>query len=334
MEIYDLTEAPLSRKNGIYGGLAGHKDGILIDGEEWLIKYPKNITYLEGTGGASYSTSPLSEFIGSHVFAILGFDVHRTILAERRNKIVVACKDFTDCENLLFEIRTVKNHANEQMSEEFEREFKETGDKHHIDLEELLMHLRYNPILSVIEDIEERFWEQAIIDVLINNNDRNNGNWGIIRNIRNAEVPDKLAPIFDNGGSFQTKSSEEKIQKQLSDEKQWKASAIGIVTAYSQDGHVYSASKFLDLVSQEAKLREALLRLGPRIKEGLPSVLEFIDSIPEVHTLRNGEIVTVCSEARKRLYKKQLVYRYEKLIVPAILTTASIESSRKILGLV
>ena len=39
-------------------------------------------------------------------------------------------------------------------------------------------------------------------DIFINNNDRNNGNWGILRN---KDGVDRLAPIFDNGGSFQTK---------------------------------------------------------------------------------------------------------------------------------
>ena len=41
MRIYDLTNCPYSNRNGSYGGAAGDKDGILIDGEEWIAKYPK-----------------------------------------------------------------------------------------------------------------------------------------------------------------------------------------------------------------------------------------------------------------------------------------------------
>ena len=92
--IRNVDECGYSFKNGSYDGAAGDKDGLIIDGANWLVKYPKNIGNLERTGGASYSTSPLSEYIGSHIFDILGFPVHETMLVERRLKIAVACKDF------------------------------------------------------------------------------------------------------------------------------------------------------------------------------------------------------------------------------------------------
>lgn len=56
--IVDLNHCGLSRKNGMYGGAAGNKDGIVYEGEHWLIKYPKNIKGLERTGEASYSKRP------------------------------------------------------------------------------------------------------------------------------------------------------------------------------------------------------------------------------------------------------------------------------------
>lgn len=82
-EVINLDDCCLSRKNGMYGGAAGSKEGIIYNGEYWMIKYPKNIAGLERTGDASYSTTPLSEYLGSHIYGILGFDVHNTILAER-----------------------------------------------------------------------------------------------------------------------------------------------------------------------------------------------------------------------------------------------------------
>ena len=52
--------------------------------------------------GLSYVTSPLSEYIGSQIYKILGYEVHETILVVcfdgKREKIVCACKDFiNDC---------------------------------------------------------------------------------------------------------------------------------------------------------------------------------------------------------------------------------------------
>ena len=40
INIYDLDEYPFSSKNGTYGGAAGSKDGLCINNEDWLIKYP------------------------------------------------------------------------------------------------------------------------------------------------------------------------------------------------------------------------------------------------------------------------------------------------------
>lgn len=35
----------------------------------------------------SYTTSPLSEFLGSRIYEILGYDVHKMILGFRNNKL-------------------------------------------------------------------------------------------------------------------------------------------------------------------------------------------------------------------------------------------------------
>ena len=40
MEIFDFSNAEYSNRNGSYGGAAGDKDGIVINGEPWIAKYP------------------------------------------------------------------------------------------------------------------------------------------------------------------------------------------------------------------------------------------------------------------------------------------------------
>ena len=48
MEILDLSNAEYSNRNGSYGGAAGDKDGIIINGEPWIAKYPNKIwRYIE-----------------------------------------------------------------------------------------------------------------------------------------------------------------------------------------------------------------------------------------------------------------------------------------------
>ena len=87
INIYDLDEYSFSSKNGTYGGAAGSKDGLCINNEDWLIKYPKSLSQMEGLN-ASYSTAPLSEYLGSHIYKILGFDVHETIFLNDPPKMV------------------------------------------------------------------------------------------------------------------------------------------------------------------------------------------------------------------------------------------------------
>lgn len=55
-----------------YGGHGGSKRGIIIDNEKWFLKYPKS-TKSMGVQGMSYSTTPLSEYIGSHIYKMLGW---------------------------------------------------------------------------------------------------------------------------------------------------------------------------------------------------------------------------------------------------------------------
>lgn len=108
IDIIDFDACQTNERNGTYGGQAGSKEGITYNGDYWMIIYPKSTKGMR-TDKISYTTSPLSEFIGSHIYDILGFDVHETFLGKRNGKIVVACKDFCEREGSLRKIRALKN---------------------------------------------------------------------------------------------------------------------------------------------------------------------------------------------------------------------------------
>lgn len=62
----DTSLYPLSNRDGTYGGNAGDKDGILINNEYWILKYPKSTKSMNiDQENIKYTTSPLSEYIGS-----------------------------------------------------------------------------------------------------------------------------------------------------------------------------------------------------------------------------------------------------------------------------
>lgn len=316
IEIYDLDNCKPSIKNGLYGGAAGSKDGVVIFGKNWMVKYPKSTRSMDGVD-ISYTNSPVCEYLGSHVYKTLGYKTHETALGIRHGKLVVACKDFTDEKTVLAEIRTIKNHANEILSEKLGIDMESTGETHHVDLESLMLHIRNNPILTAIPGVEERFFEQAIIDIYINNSDRNNGNWGILRH--SDGTPDTIAPIYDNGGSFQDKLSNEKASRILKDRLQTQKYACGTQTAYAdKDGRVYSASRFLALKSDYPKLNDALARVVPLIRQHQEQVEQLIDSLPDAARDKKGNIYEVCGPYIKELYKLQLNARLEYLLKPEL----------------
>lgn len=63
----------------------------------------------------SYITSPSSEFIGSQIYEILELPVHSTQLGVYENKAVVACKDFLQLGDRLYEFGELKNIYSEEL---------------------------------------------------------------------------------------------------------------------------------------------------------------------------------------------------------------------------
>lgn len=302
--IRNIDDAEYSRKNGMYGGASGLKDGVIIDGEDWLVKYPKNTAGLKRCEDMQYTTDPVSEYIGSHVYELLGYPVHETMLVERRKKIAVACKDFVDdlAGEKLLEIRTIKNAANEKLMEVLDKSFSSTGSSHIVDIDEILLHLKYNSILVNVEGATERFFDMAVVDAFINNSDRNNGNWGIIRD-RNGK--DRLAPIYDNGGAFNGKTPDSRLKRMLDRENGIKDNIMNGVTAFGKDGVRYSSRQFIEM--ENFNLWNALKKNVPLIKEKLNDITDIINGVPR----------EACSDVRKEFYIKGLECRLTYLLEPA-----------------
>jgi hypothetical protein len=307
-KIYNLNDMPLSDRNSTYGGNSGDKEGILINQEYWLVKYPKNVKNLQNIGTLSYSTSPLSEYIGSQIYHLLGYPVHETLLGIRNNKLVVACKDFCDDTHRLIEFRQLKNTYNEELSKALDQTLQSTGSDHFTNLPAIQIHLSHNPAIKNIPKIKERFWDCLIVDGWINNNDRNNGNWGILR----SKSGDTIAPIYDNGSSFWPNVSEEKLQRELEDQRLLVDTAVHGVTAYSLDG-IHNAH-FSDILQQDIpELHQAIERVVPMILQKLPDCKELIEGIPE----QSGEF-QIISSARKEVYEQSLQLCADLLLKPTL----------------
>lgn len=308
VEVYDLSYYELSDRHGSYYGMAGDKDGIIINGNYWIVKYPKSENKFEQKIGMSYNTSPLSEFIGSHIYEILGISVHETMLGIRNNKVVVACKDFCKHRGELMEMKGIRNGANRELSEKLDKglHYSSTGER--VNLNELLLHLDYNPIIQLCPEVKQAFWEMVVVDILIDNTDRNNGNWGLLYN--EYEKKYTVAPVYDNGNSFSNKASEDNIKIILeSNSKSRMDLYTGSRTAFEYDGHIMSAKKMIRFKNED--LQKTILRLAPIIKEKMEEIESFINDIP---CRAWGKLI--CSDERKKYYIDGIEARFAELIWP------------------
>lgn len=308
IEMIDFTSCELSPRNLEYGGRAGEKKGILYKGSFWFLKFPKNTQGMDKVKGLSYVTSPLSEFIGSNIYRILGYDVHETLLGVcfdgKRNKVVCACKDFIedDKNELLIPYTALRNDTNPELMNRRDGESSLSASN----INEIVFQLDHNSVLKNIENAKERFWDVVLIDMLINNNDRNEDNWGVIKDKKNNSY--RLSPIYDCGNCFYGKTSEERIAEILSDERKLISSALNGVTAYEDDDEKRIRNE--DIVEFEnPDLKHSLKKIAKLVDSKMDEIIGFINSIPTSF----GD-VEVMTPLRKEYYLKTFALRLETFL--------------------
>ena len=283
----DFSQCPLSNRHGSYSGNAGGKRGIVFQDADWIVKYPKITRSMRGDKLPSYTSSPLSEFLGSHVFSILGVDVHDTLLGVDKGKLVVACRDFRPDNAILKEFRSVKNAMTPELNDRFDLEIAESATGDRVSVEETLFHLAYNPVCD-IPGINRRFAEMIVVDAIIDNTDRNNGNWGLL----SVGGRNELAPVFDNGNAFSNKVDDEHLD---TDPDVMLAKWLGGRSIYEMGGHQLSNRNLF--AADIPQLAESAERILGRFEDKHDEIVDLIMSLPE----HEGDLA-VCSEKRKEAY--------------------------------
>lgn len=306
IEIVDFTNCKLSNRNLEYAGRAGEKRGIIYNNELWFLKFPKNTIGMNRVTGLSYVTSPLSEFIGSNIYKILGYDVHETILGicndGKRDKVVCACKDFINDDNneLLIPYTALRNDTNPIIMDRNDDSLMSPSN-----INEIEFQLEHNTILSRILNAKDRFWDVALIDMLINNNDRNEDNWGVIK--YKKEDLYKLAPIYDCGNCFYGKTSDEKIETIMSDVERLNSSAKNGITAYEDDNE--KEIRNTEIIKYVKKYNsDSIEKVVNIVKAKMNDIKELIYNIPNKY-----DDIEIMSDIRKEYYIRTLELRLEMI---------------------
>lgn len=183
----DFSNAPVLKKG--YAGANGSKLAVLYHDDVWMLKFP---SMAKLNPELSYTNSCISEYLGSHIFNLLGIEAQETLLGtysyHGKEKLVVACKDFTAGGETLQDFASIKN-----------RVIDSERNGYGTDLVDVLQTINEQNIIDP-DALKTHFWDMFIVDSLIGNWDRHNGNWGFLYNIKTDAI--RLAPVYDCGSSL------------------------------------------------------------------------------------------------------------------------------------
>ena len=285
----DFTNLETRKK--AYGGANGSKLSVMYKGELYMLKLPM---HAKKNPNLSYTNSCTSEYLGCHIFNMLGVKAQETLLGTYKyhDKVrnVVACKDFTSPGVVVMDFASIKNQIIDSDSNGYGTELKD--------------------ILDTIEQqtavnsnvLKDHFWNMFVIDAFIGNWDRHNGNWGFLYSQEKDEM--EIAPIYDCGSALFPQIDEELIKKIISNKAEMNARVFDVPTsAILLEGKRINYHKFITS-GQSKDCIEAVKRILPRID--LTKINELIDSTEQL------------SELQKEFLKKILKLRKELILEAAI----------------
>lgn len=256
------------------------KKTLIYNKKRYLVKFPDPIR--EKNKNISYINNAFSEYVGSNVFQLSGFNTQNTILGKYtyngKEKIVCACEDFTDDDNILYEFESLALSTNPDKKIETE-------------LTDIMEVIEESSMINS-KETKDRFWDMFVIDSIIGNTDRHNGNWGFILNKKTNQVT--FAPIYDCGSCLNPIYEDSQIENLT--EQELKNLAINCYSCIKVNGKKINYMSYINQMKEEM-CNEAIKRVFEDIK--IDKILAFIDEIDAI------------SMVRKEFYKRLIKYRYD-----------------------
>lgn len=237
----------------------------------------------------SYSNSCFSEYIGCQIYELIGIPVQKTLLGtfsvKDKKKIVVACRDFTEPGITLQDFASLKNQMIDSEKSGYGTE-----------LSDILY--TFNEQTAMDQTIlAERFWDMFIVDALIGNWDRHNGNWGFLYDTRTDAM--KLAPVYDCGSCLYPQADENIMKAVLADIDELNFRIFEIPTsAIMLKGKKIKYFEFISSLQNE-DCNRALKRIVPRID--MAQIKGVIDNMPFVSDLQKCFYFTMLTERKTRI---------------------------------
>lgn len=271
-----------------YNGANGKKIAVEYENSVYMLKFPPSAE--KKPTELSYTNSCISEHIGSTVFNMLGIKAQDTLLGtyciNGKEKTVCACRDFTENGKLLYDFCSIKNTI-------IDSEKNGNGTELSEILETVEKQQFVDPILLL-----KHFWKMFIVDALLGNFDRHNGNWGFLYD--SVTQTSEIAPIFDCGSCLLPQADDETMKKVIANKEAMNARIYQFPTsAIKLNDKKINYYDFLMKTDNEDCLN-ALEEIYSAID--IPGIMDFIENIPYI------------SDLQKDFYQLYIEERYKKII--------------------
>ncbi len=260
-----------------------------------MLKFPSKPTRKTNL---SYTNSCISEYIGCNIYKSVGIPTQEVILGtystkSNRETIVAACKDFAINGLVIQDFASLKNQVID-----FE------GSGYGVELTDILSVIDLQTAVDV-KILSDRFWDMFVVDALIGNCNRHNGDWGFLYDSATDKMT--LAPVFDCGSCLFPQLDEEAIHETLLDQDKINAFVFNRPTSsITKNGKRINYFEFISSCENK-DCNEALKRIAPRIDMNkFNSLIDETAPIADEHKLFLKTILS----ARKELI---IDFSYNKL---------------------
>ena len=244
-----------------------------------MLKFQKKTAF-----GTRYNH--IAEYIGSHVFSMLGFPTQETYLGIYQGEQAVAYKDFIELGLQFVPFNDIGESSLDQDKEKYQYSYTD-----------IMQMLQDNSKLTQVKETIDSFWEIYISDALLGNFDRHGSNWGFIKR-NNAYT---LAPVFDNGSC---------LFPSMTDEAEMEA-VMGSAMETEKRIFTFPTSQIM-LDGKKSSYYEVIHSCAfPACNKALKSVFDRID-MQRIYTLVDDTLFI--SETHKCFYKHMLSARFALII--------------------
>lgn len=274
-----------------YSGANGKKIAVEYDDKQYMLKFPPSGK--QKPTELSYTNSCFSEHIASSIFNMLGVAAQETLLGTfdlaGKIKVVCACRDFTADGKLLYDFCSIKNTVLDSDS-----------GGNGTELSDVLDTIEKQQFIAP-DRLMEHFWNVFVIDAMLGNFDRHNGNWGFLSDPASGET--EIAPVFDCGSCLLPQADEKVMNEVLKSKDAMNARVFQFPTsAFKRDGQKINYYDFL-MKAESADCNAALKRIYGRVD--IEKIRAFIHN------------VTYLSDLQKEFYDRYITARIDLIIRPA-----------------